>query len=665
MRDTVNAADQGEQIDTAAALSSSPSEEVRASEPATGSSGMDQESGVTGTRPEIAPKVRVPAATIEELLRLSGEMTTGRAHLEERLHQAFAIAAEQRERHGTLQDRANEIERIVTVQGVAAGGKRHPEGDSTVYSIFDALELDHYSELHGAVHGFVETVADLQALESQMADTLSGMDTAIKQEAIVNGELHEHVLRARMVEAQSIEPRLARAVRQVCDATGKQVNLNFDAGEVMLDDHVLHDLVNPLTHLLRNAIDHGIEGADTRESIGKPGRGEISLTFEREGSHVIIRCSDDGRGLEMSRIRATAVERGLIDPDADLADDEIGRLILLPAFTTRTEVSELSGRGVGMDIVHTALQKLKGTIDIENEAGKGTCFTLRLPMTMGTAHCLVVRSGGNMAALPTDVLDRAIYKGAVNIQRVGDRYTYREGRESLPVYDLAHLMGGVAERSIGDIEDERPVIIVDDIDGKKALVVDALVFGRELIIKSLGRFLAGAPGIIGASVLGDGRVLQVIDIHQLLRMDQGEYEAGPLNVAYGRAEAQRLAGTPTILVVDDSLTVRQTLSELLVGEGYEVTTAKDGIEALDSMEKNQPSALLIDLEMPRMNGLELTNRLRASERTRGIPVIMVTSRTSEKHREQARLAGVDLYITKPYREEELLGQLNSMLSKAA
>jgi len=665
MLDTINAAHRGETIITGTTASGHKDPDTRQADAETEPLEVERGPGTDAPRPRIAPKVRVPATTIEEMLRLSGEMTTGRAHIEERLHHASTIAAEQRERHGTLQDRANEIERIVTVQGVAAGQKNSTDPDGVVHPLFDALELDQYSELHGAVHGFVETIADLQALESRMADTLAGIDTAIKQEAIINGELQEHVMRARMVEAQSIEPRLARAVRQLCDATGKQAVLLFDAGDVMLDDYVLHDLINPLTHLLRNAVDHGIEEPEMRESAGKTARGEISLSFSREGNHVVVRCADDGIGLDISRIRAAAVERGLLDADARLDDDEAARLILLPAFTTRTSVSELSGRGVGMDIVHTTLQKLKGTIDISSNAAAGTCFTLRLPMTMGTAHCLVVRSGGSTAAVPTDVLDRVIHKGALKIRRVGEHYTYREERESLPVYDLAHLLGGVAERSIGDEEDDRPVIVVNDTDGKKALVVDALLFGRDLVIKTLGRFLAGAPGVIGASVLGDGRVLQVLNVHELLRMEHDEYDKGLLHVAYDRAEAQRLSARPSVLVVDDSLTVRQTLLQLLTGEGYEVTTAKDGIEAMESIEKELPAVLLIDLEMPRMNGLELTGRLRGSERTRGVPVIMVTSRSSEKHREQARLAGVDLYITKPYREEELLSHLNSILSKAA
>jgi chemosensory pili system protein ChpA (sensor histidine kinase/response regulator) len=669
--DTANAIDRGEDIMAAMADSgeAAPITQAAVSPPMAPESPVPAAEAVAkpeapAARAEVTPKVRVAAATIEEMLRLSGEMTIGRAHIQERLHQTFGLASELRERHAALQNRANELDHIVTVQGVAAGQK-HGAGPGADSSIFDALELDQYSELHGAVHGFVETLADLQALESRMLDTLSALDTAVTQEGLVNTELHEHVMRARMVPAAAIEPRLARTVRQACDATAKRAALAFTGGDVMLDDHVVNDLVNPLSHLLRNAVDHGLEDPGTRAMIGKPEAGEIVLSFVREGNHIVIRCRDDGAGLDLPRIRATAMERGLIPHDAALADHETARLILLPGFSTRASVSEVSGRGVGMDVVHSAVQKLKGTIDIASEPGKGCTFTLRLPMTMGTAHCLVVRAGGELAAIPTDLLDRAVYQGAHNVERQGERYLYREDRESLEVHDLAHLLGLVGERSLGDAEDARSIIVVNDGGAKKAVAVDALLSGRDLVIKNLGRYLAGARGVIGASLLGDGRVLPVLDLHSLLRLQGAETQTIRPYLVHSRAAAQMAHTVADILVVDDSLTVRQTLQLLLAGEGYEVHTAKDGVEALEYVAKKLPSALLVDLEMPRMNGLELTSRLRAAEHTRGLPVIMVTSRSSEKHREQARIAGVDSYLTKPYRDEDLLGQLRSMLSKAA
>jgi chemosensory pili system protein ChpA (sensor histidine kinase/response regulator) len=655
--DAANAMDRGEDIEVAT------SEVVAA--PTVTAAAPNTAAKEEAAPAEVRPKVRVAASAIEEMLRLSGEMTIGRSHLQERLHLAFGISGELHERHVALQNRIQELDHLVSVQGIAAGQKQELGGISA-NTTFDALEMDQYSELHGALHSFIETTADLQALESRLLDVLSALETGVNQEGLVNAELHEHVMRSRMVEAETLKPRLARTVRQTCEATGKQGRLVFAGGEIMLDDYAVNDLINPLSHLLRNAVDHGLEDPLTRMAVGKPEVGEIRLSFERVGNHIVIRCADDGAGLDLPRVRAIAVERGLIPPDVVLADSEIARLVLLPGFTTRNAVSEVSGRGVGMDAVNTAVLKLKGTIEITSELDVGTCITLRLPMTLGTAHCLVVRAGGEMAAIPTDTLERAVYQGARNVERMGERYIYREDRESIEIHDLAHLLGTVGERSLGDVEDNRSVIVVNSADGRRAVAVDQLLSGRDLVIKSLGRHLSAAPGVIGASVLGDGRVLPVLDMYALLRMQGTVQENARPSITHSqKAATHGVYRAADILVVDDSLTVRQTLQLLLASEGYVVHTAKDGLEALEYVAKTRPAAVVTDLEMPRMNGLDLTTRLRASEHTQDLPIIMVTSRSSDKHRQQAELVGVDRYLTKPYRDDDLLAQLRTMLSKAA
>jgi chemotaxis protein histidine kinase CheA/ActR/RegA family two-component response regulator/plasmid stabilization system protein ParE len=666
--DAANAIDRGEAIDVADAGTKkhpTPAADDTAHKPVTSavaSPAAAAPASDTRSSPptDVKRAIRVAAATIEEVLRLSSEMTISRSHIQELLHQAFSVTAELREHHGLLQNRATELDNMVTVQGVAAGQKR---GDVGGTGIFDALEMDQYSELHGTVHGFVETAADIQALGTRLLDALAAVETAVTQQGFVNAELHEQVMRARMVAASAIEPRLARTVRQVCDATGKRARLEFLGGDVMLDDHVVNDLINPLVHLLRNAVDHGLEPPDQRAAAGKPEDGTVRLAFVREGNHIVIRCEDDGAGLDLSRIHGIAVQRGLVSENTELSDTEIARLILLPGFSTSGNVSEISGRGVGMDIVHTGVRKLKGTIDIQTANGKGCRFTLRLPLTLGSAHCLLVRSAGTLAAIPTDTLDRVVYTGAHNIERLGAHWTYREEHESIDVHDLADLLGYPAERMLGQADDARPVIVVNDAEGKQAVVVDALLSGRDLVIKHLGHYLMGAKGIVGASQLGDGQVLPVLDMHELLHLRRGETVIAPPQLV--RTHSATRPTLTDILVVDDSLSVRQALTQLLEDDGYKVHTAKDGVEALEYLSKERPAALLVDLEMPRMNGLELTQRLRERDDTRNLPVIMVTSRTSEKHRMQAQLSGVDLYLTKPYREGDLLTRLRSMLSQAA
>ena len=605
--------------------------------------------------------IRVAATAIDELLRLSSEMTIGRAHIQENLHQAFALTAELREYHALLQNRATELDRLVTVQGVAAGQKRGEQ--SSPSGIFDALEMDQYSELHGAVHGFLETAADVQTIGTRVLDALAAIDSAVTQQSFVNNDLHELVMRARMVPAAAIAPRLARTVRQVCDATGKQARLELLGGEVMLDDRVVNDLINPLVHLLRNAVDHGLETPAVRARSGKPQEGALRLAFAREGNHIVIRCEDDGAGLDLTRIHGLAVQRGLIPEAAELSDADIARLILLPGFTTHNSVSEISGRGVGMDIVNTGIRKLKGTLDIQTVSGQGCCFTLSLPLTLGSAHCLLVKSAGILCAIPTDTLDHVVYNGALQVERVGARWVYREENETHDVHDLAELLGYPVERPLGQDDDHRPVIVVKDHEGKQSVIVDQLLSGRDLVIKNLGRYLSGAGGVIGASLLGDGTVLPVLDMRDLLSRRQEDSTI--VRAFQMQPQVAKRPALTDILVVDDSLSVRQALTQLLEDDGYQVHTAKDGVEALEYLAHYRPAAMLVDLEMPRMNGLELTQRLREHEETRVLPVIMVTSRSSDKHREQARMVGVDYYLTKPYRETDLLARLRSMLSKAA
>ncbi len=607
---------------------------------------------------DLKRAIRVPGTSIDEMQRLSGEITIGRAHIQERLHEAVGLTEELRERQAILQNRATDLDRLVTVQGVTAGQK---QGTSAA-GAFDALEMDQYSELHGAVYGFVETTADVQALGTRVLDTLAAIETALTQQGFVNGELHEHILRSRMVAAGNIEPRLARTVRQACDAASKRARFELFGSDVMLDDQLVNDLINPLGHLLRNAVAHGLEMPAERLQLGKAEEGSVRLTFARQGNHIVIRCEDDGVGLDLSRIRGLAVRRGLIPDDVVLSESEIARLILLPGFSTSENVSELSGRGVGMDVVNAAVQKLKGTLEIQSVAGKGCSFILRLPLILGSAHCLVVKSGSLTVAIPTDILDRVVYTGARFVKRVGTRWAFNEDLESLGVCDLADLMGYPVERPLGEDGDTRPVVVANDAVGKQAVVVDSLLSGRDLVIKNLGNYLSGARGMIGAALLGDGTVLPVLDLHDLLRLQRSQSKVTrPTLVRAQTASAMRRP----VLVVDDSLSVRQALTQLLEDDGYQVVTARDGVEALDAVAREHPAAMLVDLEMPRMNGIELTQRLRERAETGGLPVIMITSRSGDKHRQLAEAAGVDLYFTKPFHDGELLSRLRAMLTKAA
>lgn len=608
---------------------------------------------------QTEPKVRVAVRTLDSLLRTAGELTISSSHVRERLQQTFKAFAELRERHSALWDRNHEMEAYVSTQGIAAGRRQQTAaGGIGSTGGLDALELDQYSELHTHVQTITEAVADLQMLTGRMTEALAAVDTAVNQQALLHDEVHELLMTSRMVPAGNLESRLKRTVRQAAEQCGKEAELHVEGMEVRLDDQMINALVDPLQHLLRNAVDHGLETPERRRELGKPEVGQIVLGFVRDGNYLSIVCRDDGAGLDAERIRARALSLGLIHEDQQLSEGEVARLILRPGFSTAKAVTEVSGRGVGMDIVHTNVARLKGTIDIRTQHGRGTTFALRVPMSLGIAHCLLVVAEGQTFALPTDNLERIVYDGGRQVEQTVNGRLYRDEEISCAAHSLASLVG-YAEGNEPD--KRRHVILMKDVAGKLAIMVDAVVGGSDLVIKNMGRYLAEVRGMIGASILGDGSVVPILALTELLIMERREAQIVNRTTSSSMARSTQ----PDILVVDDSLSVRTALATLLAGEGFEVRTAKDGMEAIEAIGTKLPGLVLADFEMPRMNGLELTNHIRTNVATRGLPVILVTSRTAEKHRRLAREAGVDDYVTKPYREEDLLSRLRMILNKAA
>jgi chemotaxis protein histidine kinase CheA len=609
---------------------------------------------------KIEPKVRVAARMLDDMLRASGEMTISAGHVHARLQQALRVVTELRERQTALWDRTTDMEKFVGTQGIAATRRQALAAAGATPAGFDPLEMDQYSEMHTFVHALAETVADLQLLGSRLIDSLASVDTAVTQQASINEGLNEMLMTSRMVPASALESRLARTVRQAADQCAKQVQFAVEGTDVMLDDQMINVLIDPLQHMLRNAVDHGIESPSHRINEGKDETGRITLAFKRDGNYLVIGCRDDGAGLDLPRIYAHALERGLIDSEARLSDDEIARLVLRAGFSTAAAVTELSGRGVGMDIVNTNVARLKGSIDIRTQPGRGATFTMRLPMSLGIVHCLLAIVGQQVFALPTDNLEQIIYDGAHSVKRIDGAWRFQEGDISCPALTLGHLVGLTTNPGLVPGDAHRHVVLMNDISGKVAIAVESITAGQALVIKKLGRYLDGVIGTIGASILGDGTVVPILELSDLLRIERGE----TLSQNSARpAEADGIHAD--VLVVDDSLSVRTALATLLAEQGFRVRTAKDGIEAIEAIHEHCPALVLADLEMPRMNGLELTAHIRADVATRDLPVVMITSRTATKHRSQARAAGVSDYITKPYQEGDLVTRLRTILNKAA
>ena len=598
---------------------------------------------------EAGPVLRIPARLVDELLRRVGESLILTAQLRERLGQAAAELAGLRERNELLGRLTQELEQLVDVQGIHAGRGREAGGE------FDALELEQYNALHTVTHRLVEAVADSREMGQGMEEQLGAFDGLLADQSRLQKETEELVMETRMVPVQNLVPRLQRAVRQTCRLTGRDAVLEVSGADTLIDSQVLDQLADPLLHLLRNAVDHGIEPPDRRAAAGKPERGRIRLAFRREGDHMVVCCEDDGAGLDREAILERARARGLVGAEETPADEALHALVLVPGFSTREEVSQVSGRGVGMDVVNTRVREMKGTLRLHSEPGRGCRVEMRLPLTLISVHALLVAAGAGRVALSSRGVERIVYGGDGRWEAGADGAQYCLGDECHAAFELEALLGLPAPAT--DAE-PRPVLLVRDHGGLlRAVRVARVLASQDLVVKQMGPYMPRVPGLDGATILGDGTVAPVLDLPAVLAAARSD---GLPAVAPAAAEA---AAPPRALVVDDSLSARRSLAQFVADLGYEVHTARDGLEAIELLDRVQPELLLVDLEMPRMNGLELTAHVRADDTHRHLPVIMITSRSTDKHRRQAERAGVDRYLTKPFSEDELLGHIAALAAR--
>jgi len=460
------------------------------------------------------------------------------------------------------------------------------------------------------------------------------------------------------VPIKSIIARLERIVRQTCRSTEKLADLVMVGGDILIDGDVLTKLLDPLMHILRNSIDHGMELPADRVASGKPETGTVTIRCYRQGNNIVVKCEDDGRGLNFERIRQIAVDRGLVTENQELSPRELSRLILIPGFSTKGAVTQVSGRGVGMDVVHTSILELKGSLEIESETGRGSAIILILPMTLVTEHVLLVGVTTQKFALPTHHLAQALTPDSGEFRRIGDSLNFHMDKNAYPVITLGDLLG-LAGSPPSTENETRPLVLVKGESSITAVIVDYLYDSRHLVSKTMGRYVKKVRGVAGASILGDGSVVAMIDLPELLR--QPAQSLMPSSSNDGEISTAAALGVPNIMIVDDSLSVRKVLSQLIEDNGFQTMLAKDGLEAVEQVSQRKPDVMLVDMEMPRMNGIELTAHIRANEATKHIPIFMITSRTTEKHRQLAKEAGVSAYLTKPYQDTELLALINDAL----
>jgi chemosensory pili system protein ChpA (sensor histidine kinase/response regulator) len=516
---------------------------------------------------------------------------------------------------------------------------------------FDPLELDRFTRFQELTRFMAESVNDVATVQQNLLKNLDDANAAIIAQARLNRGLQQELMGVRMMPFASQAERLFRIVRQTSKELGKRANFDIVGGQVELDRSVLDKMMAPLEHMLRNAVAHGIETRAERVAAGKSEIGEITVALVHEANEIILSMSDDGCGLDRDRIRARAEALGLLEPGMAADDSLLYDLIFRPGFSTAGEVSQLAGRGVGMDVVKTEVGELGGRIEILSRAGHGTTFRLYLPLTLAVTQTLLLRVASNVYAVPSTMIEQVLefkeeplfevrQKGEIEWQ--GNRY---------PFHFLPHLLGDAG--AAPEAQRRNWVLLLRSGSQRVAIQVDELRGNQEVVVKNIGAQLSRVVGIAGATVLGDGEVVLILNPVALASRVPVVSIESAIPTSITPAETA-VAALPTVMVVDDSLTVRKITSRLLTREGYQVVLAKDGVDALEQLLEVMPDVVISDIEMPRMDGFDLVRNIRADKRLGGLPVIMITSRTAEKHRNYALEIGASHYLGKPYDEDELL-----------
>ncbi|SDU31701.1 chemosensory pili system protein ChpA (sensor histidine kinase/response regulator) [Pseudomonas pohangensis] len=615
--------------------------------------------------------VKVPAELLEGLVNLAGETSIFRGRVEQQVSDVGYTLGEM---EATIERVRDQLRRLDTETQAQILSRYQSEAERSGYEEFDLLEMDRHSQLQQLSRALFESASDLLDLKETLAVKNRDAETLLLQQARVNTELQEGLMRTRMVPFDRLVPRLRRIVRQISGELGKQVEFNVANAEGEMDRTVLERIVAPLEHMLRNAVDHGIESAATRQAAGKPEVGTITLGLGREGGDILLTLADDGGGIQLAAVRRKAIERGMMTADADLSDQEILQFILEAGFSTAEKITQISGRGVGMDVVHSEVKQLGGSMRIESAVGEGTRFLIRLPFTVSVNRALMVLSGEDLYAIPLNTIEgivrvspfelEALYQREVG-QTEAARFEY--AGQTYDLKYLGDLLNNEQHPKLVGQSLPLPVILVRSAEHAMAVQVDSLAGSREIVVKSLGRQFSSVHGISGATILGDGRVVVILDLLATIRslhaLDQFQLRRSALQKQL-QEESDHTRPT-LVMVVDDSVTVRKVTTRLLERAGMNAITAKDGVDALTQLQEHHPDVILLDVEMPRMDGFEVATLVRHDERMKDLPIIMITSRTGEKHRQRAMAIGVNEYLGKPYQESLLLETINRLVKVKA
>lgn len=613
--------------------------------------------------------IRVSLDRLDHLVRVASEMVITRSIFEQRILELEQQIQELNHTTNRLRRATNKLE--VDYEASALGGKNQgisqysfsakTVGNSFVnrdFDEFDTLEFDQYTEFHQTTRELIEATSDTSAIHSDLDNLAGNLDLLFDTQRSLIEEMQDSLLRLRMVPLNSLSARLNRTIRVTATEEGKQVDLVIENENVEIDTQILDSFVDPLIHILRNAVAHGIEPPETRKLLGKSPKGKITFKAYSEGTHVVFVVKDDGRGISVQDIKDKAIYLGFISAEEaeKLTDEEAFSLVFLPGLSTAGEINEISGRGVGMNVVKSSIARKQGDIFITSEPQKGTTFTVRLPMSLAVTRVILVKADDQKFALPLKIVKQVVEVSAEELELISREKVFKRNGNSYKFYHFNEILQlPITPNRMNS----RVSLLLLETPGKPcALMVDQLIKPEEVVIKPLGNLLRNIPDIIGATILGDGSVVPILDLVHLLKKKGTKPKKLKTETAKPKADIN-------VLIVDDSPSVRQVNSNLIKNAGWKPILARDGMEALEIIQafRELPDVILTDVEMPKMDGYELLASLKRNENLRSIPVIMITSRSGDKHRRKAFDLGVSDYLTKPYEESALLRKIEKLVEQ--
>jgi chemosensory pili system protein ChpA (sensor histidine kinase/response regulator) len=625
-------------------------------------------------RTQVRTSLRVPTQTLDRLIDQAGELMVSRQRVDGHVTLMRSTLIELGRNMDRLRLQLRDLELQAELQ-MQSRLKQAPESTAP----FDPLELDRFTALQETTRMMAESVGDVEAIHKSLQSEIGSAQADLFTQGRGAKLLAHDLLRMRLVEFDAVSDRLYAVVRQACKGTQKQVRLDIEGGSIEMDRGVLERMIPAFEHLLRNAVVHGIEPSETRQARGKTAIGAITLSLQQDGSDVSVTIADDGAGLVLEKIRNRAVALGFMPDDVALDEEEAKRLLFVPGFSTADEVTELAGRGIGMDVVLSEVNAIGGRIEISSQSGRGISFKVVFPLTTAVTQVVILRMGTLTIGVPANLLETVLRVPTAALDSAYAAASLTHGDKLVIPFFWGGALLKASTRSYGHktLMRQHAIAVIRSAGQRVALHVDEVLGSREVVVKNLGPQLSRLPGLTGMSVLASGEVVLIYNPVALASL-YGEHalkvqamamsndnEAHALTQAASAPNAGQARHIPLVLVVDDSITVRHVTQRFLQREGFRVTVASDGLQAFAQLQDERPAVVLTDIEMPRMNGMELIRQIRGDSKLAALPIIVITSRIAQKHRDHAMALGANHYLGKPYSESELLGLVHSFCKEAA